>query len=197
MRQKATFKKLFAGVAILLAALPFIVTFSAALTSLFNKIGAYVWLQQQVVPFEARLVAVLLKGVGITGLITPDQHFAMVLEKPGGAYLPIELQWNCLGWQSLVLLGLTLLTGLRGNWKVISKVEAVIIGVLGTFLINVFRMALITAMAYYVNDVAAMIIHDYFAALFALLWLVFFWWFAYSFVLEEKEPQESKIKAAV
>ena len=93
MRQKATFKKLFAGVAILLATLPFIVTFSAALTSLFNKIGAYVWLQQQVVPFEARIVAVLLKGVGITGLITPNEHFAMVLERPGGGICPL----NCNG----------------------------------------------------------------------------------------------------
>ena len=186
MNQKATFKKLFAGVAILLAVLPVVVTFSAVLTSLFNKIGAYVWLQRIVVPFEARLVAVLLRLVNIKGVVTPGESFAMLLERPGQEYLPVILSWNCLGWQSLVLLGLTLATGLKGNWKFLSKTEVVIIGVLGTFLINVFRMAFITSLAYYWNNVAAMIIHDYFAAFVALIWLIFFWWFSYSFVLEPR-----------
>lgn len=186
MRQKATFKKLFAGVAILLAVLPFLVTFSAVLTTFFNKVRWYVLLQDFVVPFEARLVAVLLKLVKIKGVVTPGASFAMILERPGATPLAVELQWNCLGWQSLVLLALTLFTGLRGKWKLLSKAETVIIGVLGIFLSNVFRMAFIAALAYYWNNVAAMIIHDYFAAFIALIWLVFFWWFSYSYVLEPK-----------
>ena len=39
---------------------------------------------------------------------------------------------------------------------------------------------------YYVNSLAAQIIHDYLAAFLTLLWLIFFWWFSYSFILEEK-----------
>ena len=80
------------------------------------------------------------------------------------------------------------MTGLRGAWKTLSKVEVVILGVLGTFLINLFRMAFITSLAYYVNHIAAMIIHDYFAAFIALIWLIFFWWFSYSYILEPKKP---------
>lgn len=186
MRQKATFKKLLAGTAILLAVLPFVVTFSAVLTSLFNKIGAYVWLQEQIVPFEARLVAVLLRLVNIKGVVTPGAHFAMLLERPDQSYLPVVLSWNCLGWQSLVLLGLTLTTGLRGNWKLLSKVEMLILGILGTFLVNLFRIVGITTLMYYWNEVAARVIHDYVAALVALVWVFFFWWFSYSYVLEEK-----------
>lgn len=192
MRQKATFKKLFAGTAILLAALPFIVTFSAALTSLFSKMGWYLALQRFVVPFEARLVAVLLRLVNIKGIVTPGASFAMLLERPGEPYLPVALEWNCLGWQSLVLLGLTLLTGLRGDWKLFSKAQVVLLGILGTFLVNLFRMAFITALAYYVNEIAARIIHDYFAAFMALVWLIFFWWFSYSFVLEESSVDDGK-----
>ena len=184
--QKTTFKKLFAGVAILLAVLPFVVTFSAVLTSLFNKIGWYVWLQEQVVPFEARLVAVLIKIVKIKGIVTPGGNFAMLIERPDKVYLPVSLEWNCLGWQSLILLSLTLLTGLRGKWKMLSKLEAVVLGIVGTFLSNLFRMAFITSLAYYWNNVAAMIIHDYFAAFVALIWLIFFLYFSYSFVLEPK-----------
>lgn len=195
MEQKQTFKKLLAGTAILLAVLPFIVTFSAVLTSLFNKVGAYVWLQNIVVPFEARLVAVLLRLVNINGIITPGQSFAMILERVGKPAMPVQLEWNCLGWQSLILLGITLITGLRGHWKTMSKLEVILLGVLGTFLVNVFRMAFVASMAYYVDEIAAMIIHDYLAALAALLWLIFFWWFSYSFILEPKEAivQEGEI----
>lgn len=192
MDQKSTFKKLFAGVAILLAVLPFIVTFSAILTSLFNKIGWYIWLQDKVVPFEARLVAVLIRIVNIKGIVTPGANFAMLLEGSDNTYLPVSLEWNCLGWQSLILLSLTLITGLRGKWKLFSKLETVILGIVGTFLSNLFRMAFITSLAYYWNSVAAMIIHDYFAAFVALIWLIFFWWFSYSFVLEEKRPAVQK-----
>ena len=186
MNQKNTFKKLLAGTAIILAALPFMVTFSAALTSLFNKIGAYVWLQNFVVPFEARLVVVLLRLVDIKGVAASEARFDILLERPGQPYLPVELSWNCLGWQSLILLGLTLITGLHGNWKFISKLETVVLGILGTFLVNLFRMAAITTLMYYWNEIAARVVHDYVAAFVALVWLIFFWWFSYAFVLEAK-----------
>ena len=190
MRQKETFKKIFAGTAIIFAILPVVVTFSAILTSLFNKMEWYMILQRYVVPFEARLVAVLLRLVKIKAMVTPESDFAMVLEKGGGEYLPVALEWNCLGWQSMVLFGLTLITGLKGNWKLISRIETLLFGLLGTFLVNLFRMALITSLAYYWNSFAAMIIHDYFAAFIAIIWMVFFWWFVYSFILEEKYLQE-------
>jgi exosortase/archaeosortase family protein len=184
MREKRVFKKILAITAVVLAVLPVLVTFSAILTEVFNRMQWYTWIQDNVVPFEARLVAVVIRLAGITGMVTPGQQFAMVLEKPGGEFLPVELSWNCLGWQSMVLLGLTLMTGLQGPYKLFSKFEVVLFGVLGTFLSNIFRMALITAMAYYWNNVAAMIIHDYFAMFVALIWMVFYWWFSYAYILE-------------
>ena len=192
MREKATFKKLFAASAILLAVLPFVVTFSAVLTEIFNSMKWYVWLQEVVVPFEARLAAVLLRIVGIPAIVTPGSTFAMLLVRPDESYLPVILSWNCLGWQSIVLLGLTLVTGLRGDWKVLSKIEAAVLGILGTFLINLFRIVGITTLMYYWNEVAARVIHDYVAAFVALVWLTFFWWFSYSFVLEENKTFDTQ-----
>ncbi len=186
MGQKRVFKNILAVTAVVLAVLPVLVTFSSVLTTVFDRMQWYVWLQQTVVPFEARLVAVLIRLGGVRGLVTPGQKFAMILEKPGGSYLPVALEWNCLGWQSLVLLGLTLVTGLSGPYTLLSKIETVVFGVLGTFLSNLFRMALIVALAYYWNSVAVMIVHDYFAMFVALLWMVFFWWFSYAYVLEER-----------
>ena len=192
MEQKRLFKNIFIVAAILLSVLPVIVTFSAVLTSLFNKMGWYVWIQDLVVPFESRLVAVLVKLVGIKGMVTSNQNFSMVLQRPGGELIPVQLSWNCLGWQSMILLGLTLVTGLRGNHTLLSKVETLIFGVLGTFLSNLFRMAFITSLAYYWNRVAAMIVHDYFASFIALAWMIFFWWFSYSYVLEGRMPHVEK-----
>lgn len=185
MRKKRVFKKILAVTAVVLAVLPVLVTFASILTEIFNRMQWYVWIQEHVVPFEARLVAVLIRLVGITGMVTPGQQFAMVLERPNGDLLPVQLSWNCLGWQSLVLLGLTLVTGLQGPYKIFSKFEVVLFGILGTFLSNIFRMAAITALAYYWNRVAAMIVHDYFAMFVALVWMVFFWWFSYAYILEE------------
>jgi len=187
--QKRLFKDIFIVTAIVLSILPVLVTFSAILTNLFEKMGWYVWLQDLVVPFESRLVAVVIKLVGIKGMVVANnQNFSMVLEKPGSGFLPVQLSWNCLGWQSMILLGITLVTGLRGPYTLFTKAQTVVFGVIGTFLSNLFRMAFITSLAYYWNNIAAMIIHDYFASFVALAWMIFFWWFSYSFILEGREP---------
>lgn len=187
MDKKQTFKLILAATVILLAVLPLVVTFSSVLTNLFNNMGWYTWLQDVVVPFESRLVAVMIKLVGITAKVTSNQDFSMVLIKSENQMIPIRLEWNCLGWQSMILLAITFATGLKGRFTKLSKLETVVVGVLGTFLTNLFRMAFIVALAYYWNSVAAMIVHDYFASLVAIIWMLFFWWFSYKYILEEKE----------
>lgn len=181
--QKKVFKDIFLVSAIVLSILPVIVTFSAILTSLFNKMGWYVWLQEAIVPLESRLVAVIIKLAGITAKVTSNHDFSMVLVK-GESLIPVKLEWNCLGWQSMILLVITFVTGLRGRYSLLSKGETILIGVLGTFLVNLFRMAIIVTLAYYWNNLAAMIVHDYFASFVAIVWMIFFWWFSYKYVLE-------------
>ena len=185
-KQKEIFKKLLAATALILLILPVLVIFSQGLTDLFDRFALYTWLQRVVVPFEAKLVVSLLSRLGIEGLVTPGSEFAMLLKLPGGAILPVKLEWNCLGWQSFLLFGLTILTGLRGGYTIFSKFLCVVFGVLGIFWTNILRITGFTALMYYRNDIAAMILHDYVAVLVALLWLFFFWYFSYSFVLEER-----------
>jgi len=196
MKQKKVFKKILLITAIILPVLPVIVTFSSVLTSFFEKMEWYLWIQEAVVPFESRLVAVLIRVVGIKGMISSNANYSMVLLKPEGILLPVVISWNCLGWQSMILLSLTLITGLRGKYTFLSKIQVLILGILGTFLSNLFRMAFIVALAFYWNQLAARIVHDYFASFIALIWLIFFWWFSYSFVLDERKAivQEKTIK---
>jgi exosortase/archaeosortase family protein len=138
------------------------------------------------------MVAVIIKLAGIKGLVASGQQFSMILVK-GSEAIPIKLEWNCLGWQSMILLLITLVIGLRGNYTIRSKAETLIVGILGTFISNLLRMAFIVSLAYYWNAAAAMIIHDYFASFVALVWMLFFWWFSYRYILEEKIYQKPQV----
>ena len=186
MDQKSTFKLLLAVLVIMLVTLPFVTTFNSVLTDMINEIGLYRVMQGLVVPFESRLIVTLIRFFGIPAFLAPAGERASFYLLKGTEYLPVQLQWNCLGWQSLLLLSLSFLVGLSGNFTRLSKLECILIGFLGTFLSNIFRMVFIITGIYYVNTVFALLIHDYFAALTTVSWLFFFWWFSYSFVLEDK-----------
>jgi len=187
MEQKRTFKLLLAGLAIILVALPFVTTFNSVLTEGINRIGLYHALQATVVPFESRLVVTTVRILGIPAFLAPVGEKASFYLLKNKEYFPVQLQWNCLGWQSLLLLLLSFAVGFLGNFTRLSKMECVLIGFLGTFLVNILRMVFITVGIYYVNTVFALLIHDYFMALTTITWLFFFWWFSYGFVLESEE----------
>lgn len=187
MNQKQTFKLLLAGLAVMLALLPFVTTFNSALTLVINKIGLYQAIQETLVPWEASLIVVIVRWLGINAFLLLKEEIGVFVIQKGNEFIPAELQWNCLGWQSLVLLIISFIAGLQGNFTRLSRLECILTGLLGTFLLNIFRMVFITIGIYYVNTVFALLIHDYFAALTTIIWLFFFWWFSYSFVLEEKK----------
>lgn len=193
MKQKQVFKNAFIVGVIIIMLMPTLVTFNSMLTGLLNHLHWYVWLQDHVVPFESRLVAVILKAMGITTVLTPGNHDVSLLLKKSNEYIPVALEWNCLGWQSMLLLVVTFINGFRGNFTGPSIIQAILFGIIGTFLINLFRMALIISTGFYLNKLALFIIHDYFAVFVGLIWIIFFWWFSYAYLLEEKEVLEEKL----
>lgn len=178
MREKRTFTIIFALLAVFLAVLPFLVSFNEVLTHLVEKLNLYMWVQEKTVPVEVKMVGVLVSPFGVNYLA--HQNGMTV----NGIYA--RMTWNCLGWQSLLLLGITLVVGLRGNYTFWSKVEMILIGLLGTFLVNLFRLTVIILLLAYARPLFAVVYHDYLAAIITILWLFAFWYFSYSFVLEEK-----------
>jgi len=179
MREKRIFGIIFALLAVFLAVLPFLVSFNELLTRLVEKFRLYMWVQEKIVPLEVKMVGVLVSPLGINFLA--HQNGMTV----NGVYA--KMTWNCLGWQSLLLLIITLVVGLRGNYTLISKIEAALIGLLGTFLVNLLRLVLITLLLAYSRPLFAVVYHDYLAAIVTIIWLFGFWYFVYSFVLEEKK----------
>jgi exosortase/archaeosortase family protein len=187
MQQKKTFKMLLVLLVIMLSVLPFVTTFNSALTTLINRVGLYKTLQDYLVPFESRLVIGVVRVFRIPAFMAPAGDIVSFYLLKGTSYLPIQVQWNCLGWQSLLLLGISFAFGLEGHFTGLSKFECVLVGILGTFLINVFRMVFIVTGAYFVNSLFALLMHDYFAAFSTIVWLFFFWWFSYKYILEENK----------
>lgn len=191
MKQKQIFKLLLLGLVVMLTILPVVTTFNASLTQLFNKIGFYKTIQDNLVPFEAKMVVSAVRTLGVPAFLSDgNQEFLKEADfflLKDNEYYPVDMQWNCLGWQSLLLLLISFGIGLQGGHKKLSIIECMLIGIIGTFLINIFRMVFITIGLYYVNTIFALLIHDYFAALTTIAWLFFFWWFSYKYVLEERQ----------
>ena len=179
MKQKKIFKLILALLAIMMAVLPLLVSFNDVLTHIVEGMGAYVWIQRVIVPWEVRIVGTLVKPLGI------DYIAHLEGMTVNGVYA--HLSWNCIGWQSMLLFIITLFFGLRGNYTLLSKTEVILIGFLGIFLTNILRLALTVILLAVSRPLFAVVFHDYLAAITTVLFLVVFWWFSYSFVLEERQ----------
>lgn len=170
-------------VAVILVSLPFITTFNELLTAGIMKIEAYNLIQNIIVPYEVKMVAVLLKALGIYSQVSQSSIYI----KKGSELLGVFISWNCIGWQSVILFAITLITGLQGPYTVLSKAQTVIVGFLGTFVVNIFRVTLVTLFAYFFGQLPAIIFHDYGSTIMIILWLLLFWYVSYTFILERKK----------
>jgi len=172
--------------AILIMVLPFVTTFNEFLTSIVETTGLDVLLTDWVVPIEARMLAVILGFLGIPSQVSSSTIY---LDK-GGFFLPVYISWNCVGWQSFILFAVTLTTGIQGSFTRASKIEAVVIGLLGTFLVNLLRIASVAVVAFYFGQMPAVLYHDYGGTIIILLWLFAYWWFSHGWLLEPDEDYE-------
>jgi exosortase/archaeosortase family protein len=180
-KSKETFKNLFLALIILLLVMPFITTFNEFLTAWFLRFGWYRGIESIVVPFEVRSVVGTLHFLQIQA-VGSNTTLSFVKD---GDWQRIWIAWNCVGWQSLIVLIMTLVTGLQGGFSKLSKLQVVLVGVLGIFLVNIARISLVVIIFKYIGYLPAVIFHDYFANLAMVAWLFFFWWFSYKFILEE------------
>ncbi|MFH0863539.1 MAG: exosortase/archaeosortase family protein [Candidatus Gottesmanbacteria bacterium] len=186
---KSTFKTLFILLAIMLLVLPLVTTFNEVLTTIIMKIKIYRLIQSYIVPIEAKFVTTVLHLFGMPAFPTiTSVNFGGITTIGNN----ITISWNCIGWQSFILLVITFATGLQGDFHLLGKIQTIIIGVLGTFLINIFRISLVAIIAYRISPLLAVIFHDYFSTFFIIVWLFFFWWFCYTYVLEPT-GEESKV----
>ncbi len=163
----------------LLMLLPLVTTFDELLTTWAMQLGANNPLQT-IVPVEARMVVGLL---GLAGIHAAASGSHLVVWDGAGAMHTLFISWNCIGWQSLVLLGVSLLTGLRGRHPAEARVQVMLIGVAGTMLLNLLRVAAVAGIAATIGVTPAVLFHDYGGTILVIAFLFGFWIFAQRWIL--------------
>lgn len=170
----------------LLMVLPLVTTFDDFLTSWALQLGANNPLQS-IVPVESRMVVGLLMAFGIKAEASGSH---LVVWDGAGAMHVLLISWNCIGWQSLVLLGVSFLSGLRGHHPLEARVQVIVIGVAGTMLLNLLRVAAVAALAATWGQTAALLFHDYGGTILVVGWLFAFWMFVQRWILPPDPSNE-------
>ena len=179
----STFQLVIIVACITFLVMPFVTTFNELLTKIIMKIELYKIIQNSIVPFEAGMIVASLKLINIDSFAT----LTGVSLLKNGIPINIYISWNCIGWQSVILLFMSLFVGLKGPFTLASKIETILIGILGTILINIIRIGLVIVIAYYFGEMPAIIFHDYVSTLFIISWLIFYWLFCYRYILHHTD----------
>ncbi len=175
----------------LLLVLPFITTFNEFLTKAVIELRLDRILTEWVVPTEVRFIALTLQPFGIQAEVTDA---ALYLTRPGSAFpIPVYISWNCVGWQSFILFGITLVTGLQGRIPRRRKFQVIALGLLGTFWMNLLRMSSVALVAYFFGRLPAVIFHDYAGTLMILVWLVVFWYTLFNYFLADYVGEDEEL----
>jgi exosortase/archaeosortase family protein len=172
---------------IALLILPLFTTFGELLTNAAMAAGFDAWLGQWIAPVEGQLVHGALALVGI-----PSAYSGSLLYVGSGTgSLALYISWNCVGWQTLLFLGLSMATGLQGAYTLRSRLETVALGVLGIAALNIVRITIVALVAYVFGRVPAVIVHDYGSIVATVAFLMAFWAFAFNVVLERRAEVRS------
>jgi exosortase/archaeosortase family protein len=175
----------------LLMLLPLVTTFDDLLTTWALQLGANNPLQT-IVPVEARMVVGLL---GLAGIHAAASGSHLVVWDGSGAMHTLFISWNCIGWQSLVLLGVSFLTGLRGRHPIEARAQIIVIGVAGTMLLNLLRVAAVAGIAATIGVTPAILFHDYGGTLLVIAFLFVFWIFVQRWILGAAPSEEVEVIA--
>lgn len=183
-RTTPVFAMLMALTAVALVVLPFVSTFDDVLTALGMRLGIAAPLQI-IVPAEVRVTVFVLGLFGIHAAAAGNQ---LVVWNSAGAPQTLFISWNCVGWQSLVLLGISLVVGLRGQMTLGSRLEVIVFGITGTLLINITRIAIVCMLAAAAGYLPAVLFHDYGGTLLTVAWLFTFWFIAFRWLVRDATP---------
>lgn len=187
---KRTAKGILLVIVFFLMLFPLINTLNQFLVDVIEPLIYFKPIQDVIIPYEARLVRVFLGFLSVP--VAPGDPASSIITLRGktGGLDPVAIGFNCLGWQSLVLVGASLVAGLQGKFTKSSKIEVLTIGLLITFWINIFRLTTIYYLYYHIDRETALMFHDYGAVIITILWLFLFWWFSFRFVLRTKVTNE-------
>ena len=179
---------LVAVASIALLVMPFFSTFGELLTNLAMAAGFDAWLGQWIAPAETHVVRGALALFGLHSAAEGSILFV----GDGVRSVSLYISWNCVGWQTLLFLAVSMLTGLHGEYTLRSRLETALLGVVGIAALNIVRITIVAVVAFAFGQLPAIILHDYGSVIATVLFLMAFWTFAYNVVLERTLPDEEE-----
>ena len=180
------YQKLILYAAIAFIVLPFMTSFNELLTKAVESLRFVNAIQSVAAPFVVKTLAVILRAIGMPTAVDGSNLYLT------GGWMPVKIyiSWNCIGWQSFILFVFTIVTGLQGRYTRRSKLLTVLLGLEGTFLVNIVRILIPTLIAYFAGYIPAIIFHDYLGTLITLLWIAGFWSYAFGKILVKKDQSD-------
>ncbi|TMD38737.1 MAG: hypothetical protein E6I89_06350, partial [Chloroflexi bacterium] len=89
----------------------------------------------------------------------------------------------------------SLVSGLRGTQSLESRLQVICIGVAGTMLLNLVRVAAVAAIAATVGVTPAILFHDYGGTILFVAFLFAFWAFAQRWILDSPPSSQQEMTA--
>ena len=182
---KKTSQAVLLVIVLFLMLFPFINSLNQFLVKIIEPLIFFKPVQDVLIPYEVRIIRVILTLLQIPMTGYSSGAIAITLITKTGEE-PIVVAWNCLGWQSLLVILVTFIIGLRGNFTASSKLELLAIGLLGTFIFNFVRLATVFVLYYHFGRAVSMTFHDIGSVILTMLWLFGLWYYAFNFVLQPK-----------
>ena len=176
----------------MLLVLPFTTTFDELLTAATMQFGLAHPLLSLAAP-EARAVVAIL---GVLGVKAQAAGGELYVWDWSGQRQALLISTTCIGWQSLILLGLSCVVGLRGDNSREAKLQVLLIGVLGTVFVNLVRMTVVCLVAAEFGFWPAVLVHDYGGTLIIVVWLFAFWACVHRWILVSPAPDELELRTA-
>ena len=182
---------LLAATCAMLLVLPFVTTFDEFLTAATKQFGLVHPLLSLAAP-EARAVVAILRLLGVHAQAAGGEIYVWDWSGQRQALL---ISTTCIGWQSLILLWLSCLVGLRGGYSNEARIQVVVIGVMGTVLVNLIRMTVVSLVAAGFGFWPAVLVHDYAGTLIIVAWLFAFWASAHRWILASAQGDVREVPA--
>ena len=176
--------------AIALSVLPMIQTLNDLAALLALRLGLNQMLMG-VAPIAARYIAAILQYIF---QVPVSVYKASIYLEVGGIPLEVYLDWNCLGWQGLLLMIIALAIALQGRYTAESKVKTALLGLEIFIAVNTMRMLIPCLMLVHGHYRWAIFFHNHLATPLILASIALYWHLSTSYILQPKVSEEGGVR---
>lgn len=143
-------------------------------------------------PFLTRLIVAILNFLGIEAIVLNPQYANVIIMFTPRGHSASIITWACIGFESALTFAILLVIVLweePGRLK--TKTLWSIVGLIGTMLLNIFRLTLVLVAKYFFGRETSATVHSYIGYILFIVWIT-----AFLFLFSKREAIQAKIGLA-